>query len=136
MGSAMNRFDFLYCCLYRWSERVNGKRYPNAYSASIMMSFILMLVGGTLFSVIVVLSDVDVLSVPAGKVIAGLFPIAIFAVVHWHFSYRDRSSGKLRDFDRSTSKFRTRPGVAVGAALGSALALLFAVWALLAQLNQ
>lgn len=131
----MNRFDFLYCCLYKWSERVNGKIYPNAYSASIMMSFILMLIAGAFFSVVVVLSGADVLSIPAGRVIAGLLPLAIFAIVHWYFSYRGRRSRRLQEFDRSMSRFRTRPGMVVGVVLGAALALLFAVWILLAQFN-
>lgn len=129
----MSRFDFLYCCLYKWSERVNGKSYPNAYSASIMMSFILMLVGGAFLSVVVVLSGIDILSISAGRIIAGLFPIAIFVAVHSYFSYRGRLSRNLRDFDRSSSRFRTMPGVMVGVSLGSSLVLLFTVWILLAR---
>lgn len=131
----MNRFDFLYCCLYKWSERVNGRNYPNTYSASIMMSFILMLIVGTLFSVVVVLSDLDILSIPAGRVIAVLFPLATFVIVHWYFSYRGRGARMLQDFDRHSGKFRARPGMVVGAVLGAAMALLFAVWVLLARLS-
>lgn len=124
----MNRVEFIYCCLYKWSEKVNGRIYPNRYSASIMMAFILMLVFSAPLSIIIVSSGINVLSIPYGKVVAALFPIFLFIMVHLYFSYEGRWLKRINEFEKSTSRFRSRPGIVVWSALGVAMTLLFTVW--------
>lgn len=94
-----------------------------------------MLLGGTVFSIAAILSRFDVLSIPAGKAVAGLFPVIIFIVVHWHYVSAGRYLKALQAFDKSNNRFRSSPGVIVGLVLGVSLILLFSVWGLLAKLK-
>src|SRR5690606_576299 len=127
----MNKFSFLYCCLYKWSEQVNGRNYPNAYSASVMLSFILMLIGGAFFSLASVFLELNVAKLPYRHIAAALFVVAIFIGVHGYFTFRERYLRLLREFDSSSNGFRDRPGVVVAVSLGFSLSFLFAVWCIL-----
>ncbi|NZA24831.1 hypothetical protein H0E84_00380 [Luteimonas sp. SJ-92] len=126
----MRAIDFIYYCCYRWSEKVNGKLYPNKYSASLMVAFIVMLNLGTLLSVGVTFLGLDVLSIPAGRVGAGLFSVAILAVVYGYFSFGGRYLRVLNRFG-SSNGWGTKPGTVVALALGISLALLFSTWIVL-----
>lgn len=130
-GVAMNYLDFLYCCMYRWSERVNGKDYPNIYSASIMMTFILMLIVGAALSAAVSFIGVDLSSMPYGRAILVLSLVISFLAIHAYFYRRGEWPQRLRAFDGSASRFRTMPGVVVATSLFIALLSLFFTWILL-----
>jgi hypothetical protein len=131
----MNHFAFLYCCFYKWSQKVNGKNYPHAYSASVMMSFNVMLIFGAFLSIVIASMRIDIESFPEWRIIAALIAIAIFASVHGYFSSNARAVNFLRSFDASDSKFRERPGMVVAMSFGVSLLLLFSVWLAIFKLS-
>ena len=123
----MNVVEFVYCCFYRWSEQINGKSYPNRHSASMMMSFELMLVAGAIFSAAVSVFGID-LSGPLWRIGAMLFCVLLYVVVHRIFGFGDRLDNALRDFDASDRGLSRSPGLVVALVVGSTLVLLFATW--------
>lgn len=130
----MSKISFIYCSFYKWSERVNGKNYPHAFSASIMMSFILMLLIGVLFSVASYFYNFESLSPSFWKVVSVLTAVGIFLLVHSYFAASGRYVEFLRAYDSSGSKFRNKPGRLVALLLAGSLSLLFLTWAALFRL--
>lgn len=128
-------FDFLYCCFYRWSQKTNGDKYPHAYSASVMMSFNLMVILGGIASIVIAASGVDIDAFPSWRIVAVITAIAILFLVHRHFSSDGRYLEVIRSFDSSRSTFRKRPGVVVALSFCASLLFLFSIWFVLLELN-
>lgn len=127
----MGKLSVLYCCFYKLSERLYGRSYSNHYSASIMMSLFLMIVGGGALSLVALVFDVRSFAFPGVKIFSVGVAVLVFLVVNKSFASGGSHDCLLNRFDSKKGIASRRPElIAVSVILGS-IAFLVTTWILL-----
>jgi hypothetical protein len=120
-------YEYIYINLYQWSLNINGDKYYNNYSASLMMTFVMCINLATLISIFCVLTDC---SLPKGlgvKVAIILVVIFIFFANYKYFNHKARGL-KLVENYIVTFSGRDRAAHITGALVVGSLAVLFSTW--------
>ena len=86
-----NYFHFLFCCYYRWSERLNGPYFPHERMACAMLSVFLMLIGSIFITIVDwVLGMYTLEFVSKGEAILAIF--LLFALINIYFSRKNKGN--------------------------------------------
>lgn len=84
----INAYEYFFYKLYRWSIKVNGEEYYNKYSASIMVSVVLVLNVFTALVIIDVLMNIEMPEIP--KAVGVVIALTCGILNYFYFSSNDR----------------------------------------------
>ncbi|QIB64757.1 hypothetical protein [Kineobactrum salinum] len=120
-------YEYIYFNLYQWSVKVNGDKYYNNYSASLMMTLVMCINLTTLISIYHVLTDWPIPEGPRVKVAIVVVVILMSLANYKYFTYKDRGLRLVENY-KVISGGRDRTGYITGALVFGSLAVLFLTW--------
>ena len=120
-------FEFAYVHCFQWSKKINGTAYFNRFSASMMVTLLILINFGSLAFIVSSLTGLTWSKSNKFNLILGLAVLVLTASVHRYFSRGDRHS-KLMKYYESSQRMQDWNGVTVGLLVLGSLLLLICSW--------
>ncbi len=126
---ASNPYHYLYINLHGWSVKVNGEDFYNHYAASVMISLIIVINLGTVFSLASIVDVWDWLRSLINEEVVIVCSLLIFCSNYLYFSYGERGQ-RLVDDSVVLGGGHMRPGLVTGCVVFGSLSGLFLTWSI------
>ncbi len=119
--------EFAYVHCFQWSKKANGANYFNKFSASLMVTLLIVINFGTLASIASLLTGQRWPESNEFQVVFLLAVLGLAASIHKYFSYGNRHANLMKYYE-SNQRMQDRNGVTVALLVLGSLSLLFCTW--------
>ena len=120
-------YEYIYISYYEWSLRVNGAEYPNNYSATLMLTLLILFNLATLVSLFVIYTGWQFSNTTVLKFIVVVSMISIALFNYKYFTFQDRYL-KLLEHYRHDDSVSLGSGFFVAFSVLGSLFILFTTW--------
>jgi len=119
--------EFVYVHCFQWSKKVNGTDYFNRFSASMMVTLLLVINFGSLAFIVSSLTGQTWPGSNKFKIIFLLIVLVLSTSIHRYFSRGNRHSDLMKYYE-SNQRMQDWNGVTVGLLVLGSLSLLICSW--------